>query len=94
MLEDPDDQSARESLKSLLRDRIVRDAEFSDWLQDLWSQVAPEIQMDASRSVNIISGTVHGNAVQARDVEGGIHIGREDHTARSRDQQAPAPEAK
>jgi hypothetical protein len=77
-IEDPSDPAARGDLEALLRERILRDTEFTAWLQALWSEVGPDLRMDASTSANILSGTVHGDVVQARDVHGGIHIGRRD----------------
>ena len=80
-IEDPGDAAARGDLEALLRERILRDAEFGAWLQALWSEVGPDIETDASTSANIVRGTVHGDVVQARDVHGGIHIGRRDAAA-------------
>ena len=76
-VEAPDDLAARENLVTLLRDRILHDAEFGEWLENLWAEVAPDIQEDASKSVNIVHGNVKGNVVQSRDVQGGIHLGKE-----------------
>jgi hypothetical protein len=74
-LEDPDDVAARDQLAAVLRENIHRDAEFGEWLSDLWAEIRPDLQADASNSVNVISGTVHGNVVQARDIHGSIHLG-------------------
>lgn len=77
---DPRNATVRHDLEALLRERIRDDAEFGAWLEALWSemapQIAPQIRADASRSANIVHGTVHGNVVQARDINGGVHIGR------------------
>lgn len=59
-------------LLSALRERVRRDSEFASWLESLWSELGPAIR-DSGRSANVISGTVHGNVIQARDVNGGIH---------------------
>jgi hypothetical protein len=80
-LEDPADASARGELEALLRERISRDAEFRAWLEALWSEVGPDIRLEAGESANIVHGNVHGDVVQARDVHGGIHIGRADGAA-------------
>ncbi|WP_410666191.1 hypothetical protein [Amycolatopsis sp. lyj-84] len=45
----------------------VADPDFSERLRALWQQNA-----DNSGVTNQISGTVHGNVVQARDISGGI----------------------
>lgn len=79
-VEDPSDTEAREGLEVLLRERIRRDAEFSAWLEALWSDVGPDLKTNASKSANVVHGNVHGDVVQARDVHGGIHIGRRDDT--------------
>lgn len=84
-LEDPGDVTARGDLEALLRERIQRDAEFSAWLEALWAEVGPEIGMDASKSTNVVHGNIQGDVVQARDVHGGIHIGRRDDVAPARD---------
>lgn len=84
-IEGPADAAAQADLEVLLRERILRDAEFSAWLQGLWSEVGPDIKADASTSANIVRGTVHGDVIQARDVHGGIHIDRRDDTATTGD---------
>lgn len=76
-LEAPAEQAALESLAALLRDRVTRDTDFGLWLADLWDEVGPDLTMDEGVSMNVIHGTVQGNVVQARDVQGGIHIGSE-----------------
>jgi hypothetical protein len=73
-VEKPDDAAARDNLISMLRDHIGRDAEFAALLAKLWNEIRPTLEADANRSVNVISGTVHGSVIQARDVQGGIHL--------------------
>jgi hypothetical protein len=73
--EDPRNAAARAELEELLRARIREDAGFGAWLEALWSEIGPAIREEAGRSANIIHGTVRGSVVQARDVQGGIHIG-------------------
>ncbi len=92
-LEDPGDAGAREDLEMLLRERVRRDAEFSAWLEALWSEVEPDLKMDASKSANIVHGNVQGDVVQARDVHGGIHIGRRDDAPPARDGDEPTADA-
>jgi hypothetical protein len=74
-LEAPDDMTARDQLAVILRDHMRDDAQFREWLSALWAQVSPDVLPDASASANIISGAVHGNVIQARDVHGDIHLG-------------------
>lgn len=71
--EDPDDAPVRDALEVLLRERVRGDSEFAAWLESLWSELGPVIR-DSGRSANVISGTVHGNVIQARDIHGGIHL--------------------
>jgi hypothetical protein len=77
-VEEPGAAAARGDLEALLRERISRDDEFRAWLEELWSEIGPDVSMDGAGSANIVRGTVHGDVVQARDVRGGIHIGRRD----------------
>lgn len=77
MFDEPGDARARGDLESLLRDRIRGDAGFAAWLEALWDETAPDINADG-RSANIVHGTVHGDVIQARNVHGGIYIGRRD----------------
>lgn len=73
-LETPGDAIARDNLIALLRDHIRDDAGFAEWLANLWDEARPDLRADASRSANIITGTVHGSVVQARDIHGDIHM--------------------
>jgi hypothetical protein len=77
-IENPADMAAGGRFLALLRDHTAKDAEFRAWLADTWSEVRPALEADASHSANLISGTVHGHVVQARDVHGGIHLGPAD----------------
>jgi hypothetical protein len=74
-LETPDDSDARKNLMLLLRDRIQYDAEFEEWLTNLWAEIGPSLKMD--KSTNIVRGSVYGNVVQSRDVYGRINISGE-----------------
>lgn len=71
------DARARSELEALLRERLQGDAELAAWLAALWAEIAPDIKADDSPA-NIVHGTVHGDVIQARNVHGGIHIGRQD----------------
>lgn len=74
-LDEPGDAGVRGELESLLRERIQEDSELASWLAALWAEIAPDIKVD-DKTANIVHGTVHGDVIQARDVHGGIHIGR------------------
>jgi hypothetical protein len=74
-VEAPDDLAAREDIAALLREHISHDTEFAAWLANLWEEIRPAFGSDAGQSVNVISGTVHGHAIQGRDIKGGIHLG-------------------
>src|SRR5260221_719998 len=74
-LESPADAMAQDQLTILLRDYIRRDAEFEEWLASLWAETRTDLQASVSNSTNVITGTVHGSVIQARDVHGGIHLG-------------------
>lgn len=71
-VESPGTRVAGEDLVAVLRARIASDPGFGEWLQSLWIEVAPEL--DAGKQTNVISGTVKGNVIQARDIQGGIHF--------------------
>ena len=73
-VESPDSQVAVDDLAAILRDRIASDPEFGEWLVNLWTEIAPQLRVSTSRQTNIISGTVKGDAIQARDIQGGIHF--------------------
>lgn len=48
------------------------DPEFSTQLRDVWRHLTVDQRVDRSLHLNQITGTVEGNAVQARDINGGI----------------------
>ena len=75
ILEDPASATAGEHFLALLRDHLRDDPEFREWLASSWGEIRPALQADTGSSANIVSGTVHGTVVQARDVQGGIHLG-------------------
>ncbi|MGH3164892.1 MAG: hypothetical protein ACRDN0_03230 [Trebonia sp.] len=74
-LDEPSERAALDNLAAVLRARAAQDAEFAAWLADAWAGIRPDIQADQGGTVNVVSGTVHGSVVQARDVHGGIHLG-------------------
>ena len=80
-VEKPDDPAARDDLISMLRDHIGHDAEFGAWLANVWNEIRSTLETDASRSANVISGTVHGSVIQARDVQGGAHLAPDPNNA-------------
>jgi hypothetical protein len=71
-VESPGSQVAGEELVAVLRARTASDPGFGEWLLSQWLEVAP--QLDAGKQTNVISGTVKGNVIQARDIQGGIHF--------------------
>lgn len=71
-VESPGSQVAGEELVAVLRARTASDPGFGEWLLSQWVEVAP--QLDAGKQTNVISGTVKGNVIQARDIHGGIHF--------------------
>ncbi len=72
--ESPDGRAAGEDLAAVLQARIAGDPRFGEWLLHLWTEVAPDLSADTDRHTNIITGTVTGHAIQARDIHGGIHL--------------------
>jgi hypothetical protein len=73
-VDEPTDPDAEKALQVARNDLITRDAEFGQWLTALWEEISPELPSRDGSSKNIIYGDVHGTAVQARDIHGGIHI--------------------
>ena len=71
-VESPGSQVAGEELVAVLRARTASDPGFGEWLLSQWVEVAP--QLDAGKLTNVITGTVKGNVIQARDIHGGIHF--------------------
>jgi hypothetical protein len=73
---EPTDPDAEEALQVALNELTTGDAEFGQWLATLWGEISQELPPYDGSSKNIILGDVHGTAVQARDIHGGIHINR------------------
>lgn len=63
----------QQALAEELARAAARDRFFAEELSRLWQRVSEESPGPVS---NILTGEVHGNAVQARDVHGGIVFGR------------------
>jgi hypothetical protein len=76
-VDEPTDPDAGVALQVALNELITRDAEFGQWLATVWEEMRQELPSYDCSSKNIIDGEVHGTAVQARDIHGGIHINRD-----------------
>jgi hypothetical protein len=75
VVDDPDDVEAKESLAVLIEERIKQDPEFSAWLRAEWALVLPVLAQVDRSVINTVAGNVSGNVVQARNIDGGVHIG-------------------
>ncbi|MGH3909081.1 MAG: hypothetical protein ACRDTE_33625 [Pseudonocardiaceae bacterium] len=54
-------------------DRAERaDPEFASDLRAVWGQVSVQQRADSDGVANQVSGTVSGNVIQARDIDGGV----------------------
>lgn len=63
------------ALRESLREAMAGDPDFAAEVRRLWQTVSSQ-QLTTDNAVsNGITGTVSGNAVQARDVQGGISFG-------------------
>ncbi|WP_432825702.1 hypothetical protein [Dactylosporangium sp. CA-092794] len=72
---DPAGASRIEALREALAQAIADDPTFEAELRNLWQDLSPHINASDGAVINSISGTVDGNVVQARDVQGGISFG-------------------
>jgi hypothetical protein len=72
--ESPDDTRIQ-SLRDELAQAIADDPVFGEELRRHWAGLAPHLTADSGGVVNNLSGSVGGNVVQARDVQGGISFG-------------------
>lgn len=68
---DPGDTTAVRRLADLLEQRMRDDPGFEDRVRTLWSEISVASHDKIS---NVVTGTVHGSVIQARDVHGGIAI--------------------
>jgi hypothetical protein len=75
VVDDPGDVEAKENLAVLLDQHVKQDPEFSAWLRTEWGLVRPLIAQVDRSVANTVCGNVSGNVVQARDIEGGVHVG-------------------
>ena len=68
---DPDSEQVRVLSEEL--DRAERaDPEFAADLRAVWGQVSAQQRADGDGVTNQVSGTVSGNVLQARDIDGGV----------------------
>jgi len=72
---DPADGARITALQRALSHVMSEDPAFDTDLQDLWREISPHLTVSDGGIVNNISGRVEGNAVQARDIHGGISFG-------------------
>jgi hypothetical protein len=73
----PDDREAIGALAGALERAAAVDEAFGAELRALWLQVAPHLSAAGASAVNVVTGSVGGHLIQARDlhVEGGLHLG-------------------
>lgn len=64
----PDDPASIEALAQALAQASIDDPHFAAQLQVLWDTARTELAASDDGIINQISGTVHGNVIQARDV--------------------------
>jgi hypothetical protein len=69
----PTDQALLNSLATSLASHSRSDAEFGRQLQEWYATASKAAD---GQTINVISGTVEGPAVQARDIHGGIRFGK------------------
>jgi hypothetical protein len=72
---DPADDARLQSLRGELEQAAAEDPAFDRELRRLWQDLTPYLQAGSDGVVNNLSGSVSGNVVQARDVQGGISFG-------------------
>lgn len=70
-IRDPGDHDTIQRLADLISQHMREDPTFAQQLQALWRDINSTAGHN-DQVANIISGQVHGSAVQARDVQGGI----------------------
>lgn len=73
-LDHPDDPASITALAEALTQAAADDPHFAAQLHTLWDRARTELAVADDGIINQISGTVHGNVIQARDVtmRGGI----------------------
>jgi hypothetical protein len=67
-----EDSQEVQDLSATLEHTAGQDSAFSEELRELWHQANVAQRGDSGGVANQVSGTVHGNVVQARDISGGI----------------------
>jgi hypothetical protein len=73
----PGDRDAVHELAVALDRAAAADPEFGVELRALWLEAAPHLSAAGASAVNVVTGTVGGHLIQARDlhVDGGLHLG-------------------
>ncbi|MBT8227007.1 MAG: hypothetical protein HKP61_21035 [Dactylosporangium sp.] len=71
----PPDEARVQSLRDELAQAAAEDPEFDRELRRLWRDVSPRPTANTGGVINTVAGSIAGNAVQARDVHGGISFG-------------------
>lgn len=71
----PEDEARVHALARALEQACAADPEFHRRLRELCDQAGTELHADHGGVVNQITGSVGGNVVQARDIQGGISFG-------------------
>lgn len=69
----PDSEQVRVLSEELERAERA-DPEFAADLRAVWGQVSVQQRADGDGVANQVSGTVSGNVVQARDIDGGVNF--------------------
>jgi hypothetical protein len=64
-----------EVVRQRLANTAADDPEFEAHLSELWRNLLPHLEARDGGVINTVVGNVEGNAVQARDVHGGISFG-------------------
>lgn len=67
-----EDTPALKKLQDKLAKAQTEDPKFAKELQDEWARVQVENQAETGGVVNSVTGSVSGNVVQAREIQGGI----------------------
>jgi len=86
-LENPDDPEARQALVRLLDEHARNDPEFARQMRGLWTDALATAELGGTAmgsATNTVHGEVGGSVVQARDVYGGITLGRTGDAPRDR----------
>lgn len=68
----PEGSQQVQELAAALDTAEREDPDFAEALRTEWEQVSVHQQAESGGVTNQVSGTVHGNVVQARDIQGNI----------------------